>query len=495
MIGGLVDALEKLEILAEAARFDAACTSSGSDRGPRAGSLGATKAAGCCHTFTPDGRCITLLKVLMSNACSYDCAYCVNRSSASCRRATFAPRELAELTVDFYKRNYIEGLFLSSGVLGTPDATSERMVSCLRTLREELRFNGYVHSKVIPGTSPELVDELGRLSDRLSVNLELPSERSLGTLCPNKTKSQVMTPMEQIFKTRAQEEERLLAHGGRRLGGPARRALGAGPATTGIQTSATASPAGPSDALARTEAALSRGAGTSPLLTNGACLTTMPHSRVANRRRRFAPAGQSTQIIVGASPEDDNHILKLSSALYRRFGLKRVFFSAYVPMMEDAHLPDLQTPVPLRREHRLYQADWLMRYYGFAADELVTPETPWLDLDVDPKTAWALAHIEQFPVEVMDASLERLLRVPGLGPVGARRIVAARSRGRLDFDDLKAMHVTLGRARHFITCCGKRDEKSPLDAELIRRKVVEDAQRATYNRRRRELEGKQLRLF
>ena len=189
-----MDALEKLEILAEAARFDAACTSSGSGRGPRAGSLGATKAAGCCHTFTPDGRCITLLKVLMSNACSYDCAYCVNRSSASCRRATFAPRELAELTVDFYKRNYIEGLFLSSGVLGTPDATSERMVSCLRTLREELRFNGYVHSKVIPGTSPELVDELGRLSDRLSVNLELPSERSLGTLCPNKTKSQVMTP-------------------------------------------------------------------------------------------------------------------------------------------------------------------------------------------------------------------------------------------------------------------------------------------------------------
>lgn len=490
-----MDALEKLEILAEAARFDAACTSSGSDRGPRAGSLGATKAAGCCHTFTPDGRCITLLKVLMSNACSYDCAYCVNRSSAGCRRATFAPRELAELTVDFYKRNYIEGLFLSSGVLGTPDATSERMVSCLRILREELRFNGYVHSKVIPGTSPELVDELGRLSDRLSVNLELPSERSLGTLCPNKTKSQVMSPMEQIFKTRAQEEEHLLAHGGRRLGGPTRRALGAGPAATGIQTSAAASPAGPSDALARTEAVLSRGAGTSPLLTNGACLTTMPHSRVASRRRRFAPAGQSTQIIVGASPEDDNHILKLSSALYRRFGLKRVFFSAYVPMMEDAHLPDLQTPVPLRREHRLYQADWLMRYYGFAADELVTPETPWLDLDVDPKTAWALAHIEQFPVEVMDASLERLLRVPGLGPVGARRIVAARSRGRLDFNDLKAMHVTLGRARHFITCCGKRDDKSPLDAELIRRKVVEDAQRAAYNRRRRELEGEQLRLF
>ncbi len=496
-----MDTLEKLEILAEAARFDAACTSSGSDRGPRAGSLGATKAAGCCHTFTPDGRCVTLLKVLMSNACSYDCAYCVNRSSASCRRATFAPRELAELTVDFYKRNYIEGLFLSSGVLGTPDATSERMISCLRILREELRFNGYVHSKVIPGTSPELVDELGRLSDRLSVNLELPSEKSLGTLCPNKTKSQVMNPMEQIFKTRSQEEERLLAQGGRRsLGGAGRSALSLRP-TRGLVVAAGQEPLAaaplqtPAESLARTEAALSRRSGTSPLFSNGACLTTMPHSHVASRRRRFAPAGQSTQIIVGASPEDDNHILKLSSALYRRFGLKRVFFSAYVPMLEDAHLPDPQTPVPLRREHRLYQADWLMRYYGFSADELVTPQTPWLDLEVDPKTAWALAHLDQFPVEVMDASLERLLRVPGLGPVGARRIVAARSRGRLDFDDLKAMHVTLGRARHFITCCGKRDGQSPLDAELIRRKVVENAQRATYNRQRRELEGEQLRLF
>lgn len=492
-----MDALEKLEILAEAARFDAACTSSGSDRGPRSGSLGATKAAGCCHTFTPDGRCVTLLKVLMSNACAYDCAYCVNRSSASCRRATFTPRELAELTVDFYKRNYIEGLFLSSGVLGTPDATSERMVSCLRILREELRFNGYVHSKVIPGTSPELVDELGRLSDRLSVNLELPSERSLGALCPNKTKSQVMAPMEQIFKTRAQEEERLLAQGGRKLGNTSRRALGTETDVARAQAlGLTATPAPDRSAsLARAEAALARGAATSPLLANGARLTTMPHSRVASRRRRFAPAGQSTQIIVGASPEDDNHILKLSGALYRRFGLKRVFFSAYVPMMEDACLPDLQTPVPLRREHRLYQADWLMRYYGFTADELVTPETPWLDLEVDPKTAWALAHMDQFPVEVMDASLERLLRVPGLGPVGARRIVAARSRGRLGFDDLKAMHVTLGRARHFITCCGKRDAQCPLDAELIRRKVVEDAQRATYNRRRRQLEGEQLRLF
>ena len=482
-----MDALDKLEILAEAARFDAACTSSGSERRARTSSLGATRAAGCCHTFTPDGRCVTLLKVLMSNACSYDCAYCVNRSSATCRRATFTPRELAELTVDFYKRNYIEGLFLSSGVLGTPDATTERMIACLRILREELRFNGYVHSKVIPGTSSELVETLGRLSDRLSVNIELPSAQSLGSLCPNKTKSQVMTPMAQICQARSQEEGTLLAEGSpRRLGG--RRAapkLGRAP---GQQASASGS-------LARAESALAHGTGPAPLYTNGARLTTLPHSRISSRRRRFAPAGQSTQIIVGATPEDDNHILRLSSALYRRFDLKRVFFSAYMPMMDDERLPEPGTPVPLRREHRLYQADWLMRYYGFAADELVSPEAPWLDLDVDPKLAWALAHMELFPVEVMDASLEQLLRVPGLGPVGARRIVAARSRGRIGFDDLTAMHVTLGRARHFLTCCGKRDGDAPLDAELIRRRVVEDARRSTYNRRRRELEEAQLRLF
>ena len=483
-----MDALEKLEILAEAARFDAACTSSGSERGPRAGSLGATKAAGCCHTFTPDGRCVTLLKVLMSNACSFDCAYCVNRSSASCRRATFTPRELAELTVDFYKRNYIEGLFLSSGVLGTPDATTERMIECLRILRDELRFNGYVHSKVIPGTSPELVDALGRLSDRLSVNIELPSAKSLDTLCPNKTKEQVMAPMAQISQARSQEEQRLLAEG------PSHRGLKPG------EKDASRLPDTPpafasSASMAKIQRQLERASGPAPLMTTGSCLTTMPHPRVSPRRRRFAPAGQSTQIIVGATPENDNHILKLSSSLYRHFGLKRVFFSAYMPMMDDARLPEPGTPVPLRREHRLYQADWLMRYYGFAADELVTPETPWLDLEVDPKLAWALAHMELFPLEVMDASLEQLLRVPGLGPVGARRIVSARTKTRLTFDDLAAMHVMLGRARHFLTCCGKRDEKSPLDAELIRQKVVEDAQRSTYNKRRRELEQAQLRLF
>ena len=454
-----MDTLAKLDILAEAARYDLACTSSGADRPARAGRLGNASPAGCCHSFTPDGRCVTLLKVLMSNACSYDCAYCVNRRQATCARATFAPRELAELTVDFYKRNYIEGLFLSSGVLGSPDATTERMIECLRILREELQFNGYVHAKVIPGTSPELVDALGRLADRLSVNLELPSASSLSRLCPQKERSHVMKPMAQIRSTRDTEERALTASSR-----PRRKRL----------------PDHAREGLA--------------LCSNGGKLTLRPHSSVATRRRSFAPAGQSTQLIIGATPEDDNHILQLSQALYQRFDLKRVFFSAYMPMIEDAGLPARETPVPLRREHRLYQADWLMRYYAFSPDELATPSEPWLDLDIDPKLAWALRHIDRFPIEVMDASLQDLLRVPGVGPVGARRILAARRSGPLTFDDLARLKVTLKRARHFLTCNGRRDASCPLDVELIRERVIADTRQSAYNTTRRVAEG-QLTLF
>lgn len=454
-----MDTLAKLDILAEAARYDVACTSSGADRPARAGRLGNASPAGCCHSFTPDGRCVTLLKVLMSNACSYDCAYCVNRRQAACARATFAPRELAELTVDFYKRNYIEGLFLSSGVLGSPDATTERMIECLRILREELQFNGYVHAKVIPGTSPELVDALGRLADRLSVNLELPSASSLTRLCPQKERSHVMKPMAQIRSTRDTEERALTASSR-----PRRKRL----------------PDHAREGLA--------------LRSNGNNLTLRPHSSVAARRRSFAPAGQSTQLIIGATPEDDNHILQLSQALYQRFDLKRVFFSAYLPMIEDAGLPARETPVPLRREHRLYQADWLMRYYAFSPDELATPSEPWLDLDIDPKLAWALRHIDRFPIEVMDASLQDLLRVPGVGPVGARRILAARRSGPLSFDDLARLKITLKRARHFLTCNGTRDASCPLDVELIRERVIADARQSAYNTTRRVAEG-QLTLF
>lgn len=473
-----MDTLTKLGILADAAKYDVACTSSGVQRGARRGSLGMASSGGLCHSFTPDGRCVTLLKVLMSNACSYDCAYCVNRRSASCRRATFEPRELAELTVDFYKRNLIEGLFLSSGVIGTPDATTERMIECLRVLREDFLFNGYVHAKVIPGTSPELVDAIGRLADRLSVNLELPSARSLGTLCPDKQARGITHPMAQIRATR-DREARLLPTS--RKGRAGRRRL-AGP---GGATQMVAQPL-PVEATPAP-----------PLQDNGmAQVLSRPGSgsKVPSHARRFCPAGQSTQMIIGASPEDDNHILQLSWALYQKFDLKRVFFSAYMPMLEDDRLPSPETPVPLRREHRLYQADWLMRYYAFTPDELATPSSPWLDLDVDPKMAWALANLDRFPVEVMDAPLELLLRVPGIGPVGARRIVAARRTGVLGFDDLRRMRITLKRARPFLTCNGKADPTSPLDGELIRRQVTQDANASRYTRTRRYMEN-QLTLF
>ena len=395
----------------------------------------------------------------MTNACSFDCAYCVNRSSASCARTTFTPRELAELTLDFYKRNYIEGLFLSSGVLGTPDATTERMIECLELLRGELRFNGYVHAKVIPGTSPELVHRMGLLADRLSCNLELPSAHSLERLCPNKTKQNVIAPMAQIAQTREREELAL---------------LGDNKAITKPKQDNDTPPS---------------------LVQNGTKLTLKRGSRVRPSRRSFAPAGQSTQLIIGATPEDDHHILTLSKSLYQSFNLKRVFFSAYIPAIEDEGLPSLETPVPLRREHRLYQADWLMRYYGFDPSELVAPDKPWLDLDLDPKLAWALMNQNRFPVEVMDASLEQLLRVPGIGPVGARRIISARKHSRLNWDDLKTLHITLKRARPFLTCCGVRAPGVVLDEELIRREVAADAARSKYNRTRRTKEGVQLTLF
>jgi putative DNA modification/repair radical SAM protein len=463
-----MDTLTKLGILAEAARFDAACTSSGVTRGPSAGKVGIASGAGLCHTFAKDGRCITLLKVLMSNACSYDCAYCVNRSSASCRRATFEPRELAELTVDFYKRNYIEGLFLSSGVLGTPDNTTERMIECLRVLREELHFNGYVHAKVIPGTSPELIERIGLLADRLSANLELPSSSSLSNLCPEKDPKSIVSSMSQIHSEREEESRRILADPRQKAALAKRHSRGGKGASDGVSNMG--------------------------LRLNAAAMTLRPRDEVGSRRRKFAPAGQSTQLIIGASPEDDSHILRLSASLYRKFDLRRVFFSAYIPMMDDSRLPDQQTPVPLRREHRLYQADWLMRYYGFNPDELVTPESPWLDLDLDPKLAWALTHQERFPVEVNAASLEELLRVPGIGPMGARRIIAARRAKPLTFEDLKALNLTLKRARYFICCNGVRDRQAPLDEGLIRSEVAKGARQSKYNKTRRIAEG-QLSLF
>ena len=375
-----MELLDKLAILSDAAKYDAACTSSGVRRGFRPGMIGNTSSsiAGCCHSFSADGRCITLLKVLMSNACVYDCKYCVNRRSNDTRRAAFTPRELAELTIGFFRRNYIEGLFLSSGVLRDPDYTMEQMIRALRILREEYRFNGYIHAKAIPGAAPELVHQLGLLADRLSVNIELPSQQGLQALAPDKTRG---------------------------------------------------------------------------LIRDGAAQSKA--ERVKYRHAPvFAPAGQSTQLIVGATDDSDRHILHLTESLYRKYRLKRVFYSAYVPVVENSLLPSLDTKPPLLREHRLYQADWLLRFYEFKAEELLDRDNPNFNPYLDPKCNWAVQHYGLFPVDVNRAPFEMLLRVPGIGPKSARRIWHARKQAALGLDELKRMGVVLKRAQYFITCRG-----------------------------------------
>nr|WP_207752311.1 putative DNA modification/repair radical SAM protein [Pseudoflavonifractor capillosus] len=379
--------MDKLEILADAAKYDAACTSSGLDQAGRPGTIGSTTLAGCCHSFSADGRCISLLKVLMTNVCAYDCQYCVNRRSNDLPRAAFTPRELCELTMGFYRRNYIEGLFLSSAVLVSPDYTTERMIEALRLLREEYRFGGYIHAKAIPGADPRLTYRLGLLADRMSVNIELPSAGSLALLAPDKRKENILTPMGQI--------------------------------RDGIS-------------LASRERKLCRHA------------------------PRFAPAGQSTQMIVGATPESDRQILTLTQGLYDKYHLKRVFYSAYMPVSNSPLLPAPQNfQPPLLREHRLYQADWLLRFYHFRAEELLDEEAPNLDPRLDPKCTWALRHLEFFPVEVNRADYEALLRVPGVGVRSARRILAARRVGPLTFEGLKRLGVVLKRAQYFLTCSGR----------------------------------------
>ena len=418
-----MDLAEKLEILADSAKYDVACTSSGVDRPGRHGALGSSAAAGICHAFTADGRCVSLLKVLYSNVCSYDCSYCVNRRSNDRPRATFTPRELAELTIGFYRRNYIEGLFLSSAVLGTPDRTMELMIEALRILREEYHFNGYIHAKTIPGADPMLVEKIGRLADRLSVNIELPSETSLTTLAPDKKKTAILRPMGQIAVQSAQSKKEMVLY---------------------------------------------RGA------------------------KPFAPAGQSTQMIIGATPETDRHIMDLTEGLYRKYSLKRVFYSAYLPVVEDRRLPALHTAPPLLREHRLYQADWLLRFYQFKVDEIVNDAYPDLDLEVDPKLGWALRHPEQFPVDINKADYEMLLRVPGIGVKSAKLIVVSRRYSRLGTGQLKKMGVVMKKAQYFITChelpVHTINEVSP---EVVRQILIRKAGRKSTDDRQLILQFKE----
>ncbi len=380
-----MELMDKLRILTASAKYDVACTSSGANRAGKAGMLGSAVAPGICHSFAADGRCISLLKVLMTNCCLYDCQYCVNRCSNDVPRATFTPEELANLTIEFYRRNYIEGLFLSSGVQRSPDYAMEQMCRVLELLRGPLRFNGYIHAKAIPGCSPELVDKLGLLCDRMSVNIELPSEKSLRQLAPNKKKEAILRPMSSIHARIEQNKEELAIY---------------------------------------------------------------------RHAPSFAPAGQSTQMIIGATPDTDYQIMRLSASLYKKYTLKRVFYSAYIPVGTNALLPQ-NVPPPLLREHRLYQADWLLRFYGFTVDELLDEKHPSLDPLLDPKCNWAVHHLEYFPVEINRADKETLLRVPGIGVKSVQKILAARRAGALTFEGLRKLGVVLKRAAYFITCSGK----------------------------------------
>lgn len=376
---------EKLRILSGAAKCDVSCSSSGSNRGGKKGSLGSASSSGICHSFTPDGRCISLLKILLTNCCIYDCSYCINRRSNDVERATFTADEVVNLTMNFYRRNYIEGLFLSSAIIKNANFTMEILTEVVEKLRNEHNFGGYIHLKAIPGADEELINKAGRLVDRMSVNLELPSDKSLKLLAPEKNKEEIFKPIKNI---------------------------------------------------------------------KNQIIINKEERRKYKNSSIFVPGGQSTQLIVGATKETDLNILTLSENLYNKFALKRVYYSAYVPVNIGKNLPDIKNP-PTLREHRLYQGDWLLRVYGFNSNELLNEANPNFDINFDPKTTYALNNIHLFPVEINKAPYEMLIRVPGIGIRGAKKIVSARRVNSLDFLDLKKLGIVLKRAQYFITCRGK----------------------------------------
>ncbi len=440
---------EKLTILAESAKYDVSCSSSGVGRRNN-GTIGSSDAAGICHTWSADGRCISLLKVLFTNRCVYDCEYCVNRRSADVERVTFEPEELARLTIEFYRRNYIEGLFLSSAVDKSPDYTSERILQCLRLLRHKYGFAGYIHAKIIPGVSQELVHAIGLEADRLSVNIEMPTSRSLEMFAPQKKPKQIFAPMRQITNSLI-ERNALKGPGsmfnGQDVNAPENYLNGSGRLSVNREQLRENQ-----NSYFNEEAALTRG---------------------RSSKEVFAPAGQTTQMIIGAGHETDLQILTTTEHLYHTFKMKRVYYSAYVPVISSPILPDMGTLPPLAREHRLYQADWLLRFYGFNVDELLDDSNPDLDPDVDPKVTWALRHLDQFPVEINKAPADMLLRIPGVGNVSARRIMRQRKVRAVRYDDLKKMGVVLKRAKHFLTCSGKYYGEKNFLPEIIKEHLME----------------------
>ena len=397
-----MDLMEKLKILSNAAKYDVSCSSSGSKRKNTQSGLGNAAECGICHSFTPDGRCISLLKILFSNDCVFDCKYCINGASKDFQRVSITPEEVCELTINFYKRNYIEGLFLSSAIIKNPNYTMELLLKTVKRLRMQENFNGYIHLKAIPGADQKLIEKAGTYVDRMSVNIELPSSDSLKLLAPQKSKEKILTPMNTIKNNIIHYKE------------------------------------------------MRKSIRSTPL---------------------FVPGGQSTQLIVGATPESDSKIIKLSESLYNKYDLKRVYYSAYVPVIKNnKFLPDISHP-PMVREHRLYQADWLLRFYGFKADELLK-ENENFDLNYDPKTGWALSNLNEFPVEINKAPYETLLRIPGIGVTSALKILKIRRVHKLDFEDLKKLRIVLKRAKYFITCNGKYYGDIPFNDDSIKFNIL-----------------------
>ena len=428
----------KLEILSDAAKYDVACTSSGVDRKGKATGMGNSLASGICHSFSADGRCISLLKVLYTNECIFDCKYCINRSANDIVRASFTPQEIVELTMEFYRRNYIEGLFLSSGILISPNHTMELILEALRLLREVHHFNGYIHCKAIPGADPALIEMLGWYTDRISVNLELPTADSLKELAPNKNRKNILKPIRQIQLGRMNNREF--------LGLPDHKAQ-------------------PKQIIiGRDDNDIK------DIITTDYKLVPFQKKPLVNRS--FVPAGQSTQMIVGATQESDYQIMKVAEALYDNFDLKRVFYSAFMNVNQDTRLPSTDSGPPLLREHRLYQADWLLRFYGFQTMELLDEKHPNFNVLLDPKCDWALRHLEQFPVEINRADYFTLLRVPGIGTNSAQRIMMARKSVVLDFNDLKRMGIVLKRAVYFIICNGRMMYPIKIEEDFITRQLV-----------------------
>ena len=429
---------KKLEILSDAAKYDVACTSSGVDRKGNGSSMGNSIAAGICHTFSADGRCVSLLKVLYTNECTFDCKYCINRSSNDIVRASFTPQELSELTMEFYRRNYIEGLFLSSGILISPNNTMELILEALRLLREVHHFNGYIHCKAIPGADPAYIEKLGWYTDRISINLELPTAECLKELAPHKSRNNILKPIRQIQLGRKNNRDFLGLPDNKQQP----KQIITGQVDNDIRD----------------------------IITSNTGI--IPYRKKPLINRSFVPAGQSTQMIVGATKESDYQIMSVAEALYDNFDLKRVFYSAFMNVNQDSRLPSTESGPPLLREHRLYQADWLLRFYGFKTMELLDERHPNFNVLLDPKCDWALRHLEYFPVEVNKADINSLLRVPGIGTNSAQRIIMARKSVVLDFNDLKRMGIVLKRAIYFITCNGRMMYPIKIEENFITRQLL-----------------------